>query len=59
MVICFRFRNAFSIVTYLPREGPETQSQYLSNQIPSQIRIYTYLPREGPETACHNLRCIL
>ena len=42
MVICFRFRNAFSIVTYLPREGPETLSkpQPLEKFHPVQIPIY-------------------
>ena len=51
MVICFRFRDAFSISPYLPREGPET-FLYLRRSMgyPIQNRIATYLPREGPET---------
>ena len=51
MVICFRFRDAFSISPYLPREGPET-FLYLRRSMgyPIQNRIATYLPREGPKT---------
>ena len=40
----------FCIRTYLPREGPETQTHDIQFLYAHKLRIDTYPPREGPET---------